>query len=956
MEFGILGPLEVREGERTIALGSSQQRTVLATLLLSANRPVSVDRLIEALWGNEPPGSASAVLKNRVSQLRKLLAPVELSTEPSGYLLRIGLDELDLNRFERLTREGRDALAAGHLAVAASSFAEALALWRGPALADFAYEEFAQAEIGRLEELRLATLEERLEADQPGGRAAELVPELEALCEEHPLRERLRKQLMLALDRSGRQADALEAYQAARQVLIEGLGIEPSPELKDLHQQILNQDQLLAAPEVQPVRDVSMTNLSIQPTALIGREDELGELSALLCRDDVRLVTLTGPGGTGKTRLAAQLAGQLMEQYPQGVYFVSLASIRDTDLVVPTIAQTLGLHETGEEAFEKTLATYLQDKTMLLVLDNFEQIVDAAPKVGWLLANSRGLNVLATSRTPLHLSGEHDYGVPPLRLPDPGHLPDVAGLLKYEAVALFVERARAVKAGFTVTSENAADVARICLRLDGLPLALELAAARIRSLPPQALLARLDERLKLLTGGARDLEERQRTLRGTIDWSYDLLSTEERTLFVRLGVFVGGCRLDAAEAVCDPYAELSDLVDGLSALVEKSLLRERDDPDGEPRYWMLETIREYALDRVKEPGAGGEERELRDRHAGYYAEFAERAYAESRGAEQGMWLQRLESDHDNLRAALDWTGEIGDSEVELSLVGGVWRFWRTRGHLSEGGRRLGDALDRAGDEFPELRARALKGAAIVADRQGAHGEAMRFAEESHELYRALGDDRDIAYALATLGTVAASLERFEQSEEFFEEALRLAREVGDAEVLGIALANLGDLALSRGDNRRARALSAESLDLDRERGDIEGQAISLFNVGLASIELEEPEEGEAALGESLTLFHQLGSSEGISYCLEALAAIASSRDRGIHSARLLAAAESLREALGISLRPAELDLHERTLARLHVICDADAFEEATEEGRTMTIDQAVELAVSADLSRDSLGG
>ena len=952
MQFGILGPLEVRSGRRTIALGSSQQRTVLATLLLSANRPVSVDRLKEALWGDQPPGSASAVLKNRVSQLRKLLAPAELSTDPSGYLLRVGPDELDLDRFERLAREGRDALAEGDPGQAAATLAEALALWRGPALADFAFAEFAQAEIGRLEELRLATLEDRLEADLAYGRAAELVPELESLCEEHPLRERLRKQLMLALYRSGRQAEALESYQAARQVLVKGLGIDPSPDLKALHQQILNQDESLAAP-ARPVQDVPMTNLAVQPTSLIGRAHQLRELGSLLSRDEVRLITLTGPGGTGKTRLAAQLAAEVIEQFPQGVYFVSLASIRDADLVVPTIAQTLGLQEMGEETLEKTLCTYLRDKTMLLVLDNFEQIVEAAQTIAWMLANSRGLNILVTSRMPLHLSSEHDYGVPPLLLPDPDQLPDVAGLLQYEAVALFVERARAVKASFTVTSDNAAVVGEICLRLDGLPLALELAAARIRSLPPQTLLARLDERLKLLTGGARDLDERQRTLRATIDWSYELLSLEEKALFVSLGVFVGGCRLDASEAVCGPRAEFGvDLLDGLNALVEKSLLWEQEDPDGEPRYWMLETIREYALERINEPGVRGAERELPDRHASYFRELVERAHAESRGAEQAMWLQRLQSDHDNLRAALDWAGEIGDSETELALTGGLWRFWRTRGHLSEGRRRLREALDRAGDAFPELRAAALKGAAILADRQGAYVEAMRLAEKSVELYRAIGDDRDLAYALATLGTVAASSERFEQSEEFFGEALRLARDVGDAEVLGITLANLGDLALSRGDYRMAQALSAESLDLDRERGDIEGQAISLFNVGLASIELGAPEEGEATLAESLTLFHQLGNSEGIAYCLEGLAAAACSRGHGLHSARLLAAAESLLEALGISLRPAELDLRERTLARLHVICDLEAFDAATGEGRSLTVEQAVDLAGRRDLSRD----
>jgi predicted ATPase len=328
------------------------------------------------------------------------------------------------------------------------------------------------------------------------------------------------------------------------------------------------------------------TNLPVQPTALIGRERELREVANQLRRHYPRLVTLTGPGGTGKTRLALQIAADLIDDFGDGVFFVGLAPISDPELVVPTIAQTLGLREQSGEPLLDTVNEYLREKQLLLLLDNFEQIVQAAPSVASLLASAPELKLLVTSRTLLHVSGEQNYEVPPLRLPNPGRLPEIEALAQYEAVALFIERAQAAKADFAVTNENAPAIAEISVRLDGLPLALELAAARIRVLPPQALLSRLDQRLKLLTGGAKDLPTRQQTLRGTIEWSYELLSGEEKMLFARLSVFVGGCRLDAAEAVCGPEGELGiDLLDGLTSLLEKNLVRQREDPDGEPRYW-----------------------------------------------------------------------------------------------------------------------------------------------------------------------------------------------------------------------------------------------------------------------------------------------------------------------------------------------------------------------------------
>jgi predicted ATPase/class 3 adenylate cyclase len=380
------------------------------------------------------------------------------------------------------------------------------------------------------------------------------------------------------------------------------------------------------------------TNLPVQPTALIGRENELAEVEALLGREQVRLVTLTGTGGTGKTRLALQAAAALVEEFPSGVFLVSLAPVRDPELVVATVAQALGVREQPGEPLERTLQAYLRDRKLLLLLDNFEQLTQAATAVSSLLAAAPQVKLLVTSRTPLHLSGEQVYEVPPLGLPDSALAMSVEALTQYESVALFIERAIAAKSGFATTNENAPAIAEICVRLDGLPLALELAAARVRVLSPQALLARLDERMKLLTGGAQDLDERQRTLRATIDWSYDLLSEQEKGLFVRLSVFAGGCRVEAAEAVVDPQGEgetETDLLDGLSSLVDKSLLRQREDPDGEPRFWMLETIREYATQTLRtSPHASA----LSERHARYFLAFAEQAAPELEGPAQRFWV------------------------------------------------------------------------------------------------------------------------------------------------------------------------------------------------------------------------------------------------------------------------------------------------------------------------------
>ena len=496
------------------------------------------------------------------------------------------------------------------------------------------------------------------------------------------------------------------------------------------------------------------TNLPVQPNAFIGRVDDLEELEALLSRDDVRLLTLTGTGGAGKTRLALQLAAAVFEQFSNGVFFVSLAPIRDWELVVPTVAQTLGLREQSGEPVVETLTEYLRDKQMLLVLDNFEQVVAAAPVLAGLLGSAPRLNVLATSRTPLRLSGERTYAVRPLALG--------------ESVQLFGERAHAAVAEFAVTEENEEAVAEICVRLDGLPLAIELAAPRVRALPPPALRRRLDERLKLLTGGAQDLDERQRTLRGTIEWSYELLLSEEKTLFARLGVIVGGCRPEAAEALCDPDGGLGiDVFDGLESLVEKSLLRQKADVDGEPRFWMLETIREYACEQLQ---ASGELEAGRRSHAYYFAEVAEELDLESRTGDHAGVLARIDNDYANLRAAINWAREKDDGELLLRLATSLWGFWATRGVVAEGSKTVEDALELSG----QRPARALLGAVSLHLLDGST-EVLAEVQEALDASERLGDDFSLAQAWNLLGRVQGSvMGALGQGEDAWRQALSYA--------------------------------------------------------------------------------------------------------------------------------------------------------------------------------------
>jgi predicted ATPase/class 3 adenylate cyclase/uncharacterized protein HemY len=640
-------------------------------------------------------------------------------------------------------------------------------------------------------------------------------------------------------------------------------------------------------------------NLAMQPTALVGREQDVAAVQEMLARDDVRLVTLTGPGGTGKTRLALQVGAELIDGFEDGVYFVALDFVFDPHLVAPTIAQTVGVREGEGAALVETLKEYLRTKHILLLLDNFEQIVAAAPLVADLLSACPRLKIVATSRTVLRLRGEHEYPVPPLVLPDPKHLPPAERLSQYAAVALFVERALAVKPDFAITNENAAAVAEICARLDGLPLAIELAAARIKLFPPPAMLARLQSRLSLLTGGGRELSSRQRTLRGAIDWGYNLLSAPEQNLFRRLAVFVGGCTLEAAAAVCDADGDLGiDILDGVASLVDNSLLRQAGmgEQTGEPRFLMLETLREYGLECLT---AGGEAADIRRHHAEHFLRLAEEAEPRLIGAEQAVWLDRLETEHGNLREALEWSKTAADDvETGLRLAGALSRFWWVRGHLSEGRRWLETMLAGGGTAPAAVRAKALHAAANLALPHGDYERATALYEEALALRRELRDTRGIALSLYNLGNIAKDHGDYARASSLYQESLGLRRELGDPLEIAASLQNLGDIARYEGDYERATTLLEEALALRRTLRDKMGTAAALSNLGQVAQDRGDYAQASALLEESLALFRELGTKLGVATSLQSLGDVARHQGDYAQASTLLEESLALFRELG----------------------------------------------------------
>jgi predicted ATPase/DNA-binding SARP family transcriptional activator len=937
VEFQVLGPLEVVAAGHSLELGTPRQRTLLGLLLIHAGEVVSYDRLVEDLWDGDPPTTARHTLQGYVHRLRHALGPEgwRLTTRPPGYQLKVSTGELDAQRFQDLATTGRRALVRDDPQAAADHLAVGLGLWRGSLLADLDEVAALAPERARLEALRLTALEDRIEADLALGGHGGLVAELEALLADHPYRERLWGQLMLALYRSGRQADALQAFHRARQVLDEDLGIEPSRWLRRRQEQILLQDPVLEAPEPTPPPRPPH-HLPAQRTRFVGRRRELAELQGLLHAR--RLVCVTGPPGSGKTRLAVEVAASLLETFPHGAWFVSLAEVADPELVRTAVATALGVPELPERPAAQALTDHLRTRRLLLVLDNFEHLLPAAVTVAELLDAAPGLRVLATSRTPLRLSGEQEYPLAPLPLPRPEEL--AADPKGNDALALFADRASAVDPHFVLGADNAPLIAQVVARLDGLPLAIELAAARLRLFPLEELARRLSPAVPLLTGGPVDHAARQRTLRDAIAWSARLLGPADRALLRRLGVFQGGFTLEAAEVVAQG-PPVTDLVAGIASLVEGSLLGRPVEPS-EARFWMLETIREYALEQLR---AAGEDEVIGGRHAHFYAALVEQVEPKLTGTDQARWLNQLEAEHANLQAALRWASQTGDTDLALLLAARLWRFWQLRGHFAQGRGWLEEVLAAEGPaSLP--RAKALVGLAGLCYWQGDWDAAEAAYRQAWKLAKGLEDwwlELEALFGVAfTLACHRGELQAAVPIEQQFQ---AIIAEHPEPLAIGLGLATSQMMRLFAGDLDGSRSYGEQCLAGTRALGERWYESQILRTLALTSMLQGRYQQAESELRECLEVALELGDLAGVAIDFDRLGQAAVALGRPERAVVLAGAADRLREAIGggLTVESGRWETeHPRDAAR-RLLTD-NQIDKAWAQGRTMGLEDAVAYA------------
>lgn len=722
----------------------------------------------------------------------------------------------------------------------------------------------------------------------------------------------------------------------------------------------------------------TVIGLPSQLTSLIGRVKEIAVVCAFLRGSEVRLLTLTGPGGVGKTRLAMQAATKLVDHFPDGAYFVDLTSIDKPGLVAASIAQALRIQETGERLLMKHIRAFLHNKRLLLVLDNFEHLLQAAPHIADLLEAAPDLNILVTSRAVLHLYGEHEFAVPPLAIPDLAHLPPSDQLAQYDAIKIFIERARAVKADFDITEANASAVVEICTRLDGLPLAIELAAAHSKLLSPHAILTRLEDRFTLLSTAAPNLPERHQTLHNTIDWSYGLLSETEQTLFRRLGVFVGGFTLEAAEAVCgEPASYSASILDGIASLLDKSLLQRSDDSNGDNRFLMLETIRTYALEQLKGSGASDA---LYQRHLAFYLEMAKEASPKSVGLNCWAHLEHLETERGNLRAATQWALDQGLGDTVVQMCSALVHFWYIFGQPGEIHLWLETVLDL--DLQPPVRARALGLMGyVLAFMQIDYRHAETYYEQASSLWRELGDAKSESDVLCQMGTLMMERGEYARSRFLHEQSLAIREKMGDRdgvigirESLGVVLMRLGELegaqqifqeslswwqargetlatafalnylgatALYQGNYEQSRAMHEQALALWQAAGDTRGVSAALNALGPVALYQGQVEQAKAYLKQSLRLRWECQDYDGIAWNLERLAEVAFAQEQLDRGARLWGSAEGLRESINSPLFPVERSRYERPFAEARTRLGESAWALAHFAGRMMPIEQAV---------------
>ncbi len=944
MRIGILGPLEVRgDAGQPIELGGPRLRALVIRLALDAGQAISIERLCGDLWPGDGPADSGNALQALVSRLRHAAGPGIVQHGAGGYRLAVPPEQVDAAEFERLVGVARAAAAGGDPEQGAAVLREALRLWRGPALADVADAPFAAGPVARLEELRLAATEDRIEADLAFGRGAELAPELEELAAAYPLRERLRGQLMRALYLAGRQGDALTVYQETRELLADQLGVDPSPALSGVHLAILRADPSLGSRPSSPPKSAADTpragNLPAQLTSFVGRDEELNRVTKLL--DEARLVTLTGPGGTGKTRLAIEAAARLADQAPDGMWFVPLAPVRDAIDVPQAVLSALGIAEATRPADSVWLTVLppldrltdaLASQRLVLVLDNCEHLIAAVAELaGRLLAAAPGLRILATSREPLGVIGETLCPVPALPLPPPDVTAGEA--MEYGAVRLLAERAGAVRPGFTVDSGSVGPVVRICRALDGNPLAIELAAARLRSLTATQVAGRLDDRFALLSAGSRTALPQHQTLRAIVDWSWDLLGDDERTVLRRLAVFNGGASPDAAEQICALDTEPGQIIDLVASLVDKSLVTATGEAD--VRYHLLETVRAYAAERLAE---AGEQDQVQAAHTRHFLGLAERAEPELRGADQLDWLVRLSAEHDNFVAALRYAVGARDVPMALRLVSALSWFWLMRDYETEAGEWAAEVRDLAGDEVPSGLADAyavcnvlavmtrianaadtpagllmdtLRSALAVAGPDSRH-PLLRLAtpmlaffggdtERGLRELRGLGDGPDPwvrAAGYAAAGHLAMNGGQLDQAAADLTRSYADFTDIGDRWGLVVSMSGLADVALARDDPDEAVRLLVEgrALALDGLHGNFAD--MMLIKLGQARARQGDTDAARADLERGVHIAERIGEKDDA----------ASGKLELAELARQLGDPDRARELIGQAVESAEANL------------------------------------------------
>jgi predicted ATPase/DNA-binding SARP family transcriptional activator len=881
VEFSLLGPVEATVEGRVISLGGRRQQALLALLLLEPGRPVSSDRLLEELWLGHPPAGAAATLRTYVSRLRRALGSDMVVAQPGGYALLAAPDRIDAQRFEQLLREGRDALARDAAGLASERLTAALALWRGRALADVCDGGSLAVEAGRLEEMRLACVEERVDANLALGRHDALVPELRALVQEEPLRERVWRQLVLALYRSGRQAEALAAYREARRLLDAELGIEPGEELKELERAILRQQ---VAPAT---RGGERHNLPAPTTSFVGRSRELAEIERLL--REHRLVTLTGMGGSGKTRLALEAARGQAEVWTGGIWLVDLTAVADPGLVLGAVATTLDASDGPHDDPLDALVTHLRRQELLLVLDNCEHLAEACADLAEaLLRGCPNLGILATSRIPLGVEGELDYLLDPLAVPDAGAADEE--LEQAPSVQLFLERAAAVRRDAT-DPHALPTIAAICRELDGLPLAIELAAARAKALSPAEIADNLSDRFRFLRAWQRVANPRHRTLETTMDWSYDLLAEDEQRLLRALSVFAGGVTLDTIAAVCHDGGELEAL-DVLGRLVDASLVRA--EPGARTRYRLLETVREYAAMKLPD---GEEAQETRRRHAEHYLRLAESANLSVESLGKGTQRPELAvAEQHNLRAALDWAAD-NDVELGLRLALALENFWIVHA-VAEGQRRYEELLARADGIDLLLRARATRDYGACLDVQREWAAARAQYERYGELSRAAGDAAGAAQAVFRLGVVAYHDGDLDHVRRLWEESLAVFEALGDHIGELQAIGNLGGLEWELGNRERAVGMVERALEMGREAGWVWWEMRTLADLAMMALEQGDVERAERTGRDYLAIATESKSPQDVLCALALLARAAAGCRDDERALALWATVEATEDAPG----------------------------------------------------------